>query len=94
MRQIICDPDFLKGKPYVGGVRLSVDLILDELSQKKNIREVAKKFPQLTEDDVIFALQYAIKVVNKHPEEADIVRDSRQHDADPADKPASAHLDI
>lgn len=78
MRQIISDPDFLKGKPYVGGVRLSVDIILEELAQKKNIRDVAKKFPQLTEEDVIFALGYAVKVVNAHPEDADILRDSRQ----------------
>ena len=78
MRQIISDPDFLKGKPYVGGVRLSIDIILEELTQKKNVRDVAKKFPQLTEEDIIFALQYAIKVVNAHPEDADIRRDSRQ----------------
>lgn len=77
MRHIISDPNFLHGKPYLGGVRLSVELILEELLEKKNTREVAKKYPQLTEDDVLFVLQYAIKVVNNHPEDAHIHRDER-----------------
>lgn len=77
MRHIISDPNFLNGKPYLGGARLSVDLILEELIAKKNTRDVAKKFPQLTEDDVIFCIQYAQKVINHHPEDADIHREER-----------------
>lgn len=77
MRHIISDPHFLNGKPYVGGVRLSVDLILDELISCKNTRDVAKKYPQLTEDDVLFCLQYAQKVINNHPEDADVQREER-----------------
>jgi uncharacterized protein (DUF433 family) len=78
MRHIITDPNFLHGKPYLGGIRLSVDLILDELIEKKNTREVAKKYPQMTEDDVLFVLRYAQRVINNHPEDADIQREERE----------------
>ncbi len=77
MRHIISDPNFLHGKPYLGGVRLSVEMILEELIQKKSTRDVAKKFPQLQEDDVLFVLQYAQRVINNHPEDADIQREER-----------------
>lgn len=82
MRHIISDPNFLNGKPYLGGVRLSVDLILDELLQKRNTREVAKKYPQLSEEDVLFVLQYAQRVINQHPEDADIQRSERGGEED------------
>lgn len=80
MRQIISDPNFLHGKPYLGGVRLSVELILEHLAQKMSIHEIARKYPQLTEEDVIFTIQYAARVVSAHPEEADIQREARDHD--------------
>ncbi|PKL74639.1 MAG: antitoxin [Candidatus Melainabacteria bacterium HGW-Melainabacteria-1] len=80
MRHIISDPHFLNGKPFLGGARLSVELILDELILKKNTRDVAKKYPQITEDDVIFVIQYAQRLVNKHPEDADIQRPERNID--------------
>lgn len=77
MRQIVSDPNFLHGKPYIGGARLTIELILDELIKKKNTYDVAKKYPQLTEEDVILALQYAQRVINNHPEDADIQREKR-----------------
>ncbi|MEZ0373701.1 MAG: DUF433 domain-containing protein, partial [Candidatus Sericytochromatia bacterium] len=80
MRHIISDPNFLRGKPYLGGFRLSVEMIIDEVVAKKNTRDVAKKFPQLTEEDVLFCLQYAAKVVNNHPEDADVQREERQQE--------------
>jgi len=80
VRHIISDPNFLNGKPYIGGVRLSIELILDELIKFRNVRDVAKKYPQITEDDVLFALQYASRAVNAHPEFADIQREERSSD--------------
>lgn len=74
MRHIVSDPQFLNGKPYLGGVRISLELILDEFVQKKTIKDIVRKYPQLSEDDVIFVLQYAIRLINMHPEDADIQR--------------------
>ena len=77
MRQIISDPNFLKGKPYLGGVRISVEMVLEELALKKSPHEIARKYPQITEDDVLFIIRYAARVVNAHPEDADIMREAR-----------------
>jgi len=77
MRRIISDPNFLHGKPYLGGLRISIELIFEELAQKKTIHEISRKYPQITEDDIVFAIQYASKVVNAHPEDADIQREAR-----------------
>lgn len=77
MRQIISDPNFLNGKPYLGGVRISIELILDELAQKKSPHQISRKYPQITEDDVIFIIRHASKVINAHPEASDVVREAR-----------------
>lgn len=77
MRQIISDPNFLHGKPYLGGVRLSVEMILEELALKKSPHEISRKYPQITEDDVVFVIRHALKIVNQHPESSDIVREAR-----------------
>ncbi|PIQ24356.1 hypothetical protein COW36_24195 [bacterium (Candidatus Blackallbacteria) CG17_big_fil_post_rev_8_21_14_2_50_48_46] len=74
MRHVISDSNFLNGKPYLGGIRLSLEMILNEFLQRKTIHEIVRKYPQLAEEDVLFALQYAIKTVNAHPEDADIQR--------------------
>lgn len=78
MRHVISDPNFLNGKPYLGGLRLSVELILEALADKKTIHEIARKYPQLTEDDIVFTIRYAAKIVNAHPEDADIQREERE----------------
>lgn len=80
MKHIISDPNFLNGKPYLGGVRLSAELILDEFVQKKSLRDIIRKYPQLQEDDILFVLQYAIKVINAHPEDAHIQRAPKAED--------------
>ena len=77
MRKIISDPNFLHGKPYLGGVRISVEMILDELAQKKSPHQISRKYPQITEDDVIFIIRHASKIVNAHPESSDVVRKAR-----------------
>lgn len=71
MRHVVSDPNFLNGKPCLSGVRLSLELILEEFIQKKNIRDIVRKYPQLSDDDVAFVLHYAIRLINAHPEDAD-----------------------
>jgi uncharacterized protein (DUF433 family) len=74
MRHVVSDPDFLHGKPYLGGLRISLELIMQEFVQHKTIRDITRKYPQLSEEDVLFVLHYAIRLINAHPEEADIHR--------------------
>ncbi len=77
MRRVISDPNFLHGKPYLGGLRISIELILEALAEKKTIHEIARKYPQITEDDIVFAIRYASKIVNAHPEDTDVQREAR-----------------
>ena len=75
MRHVVSDPNFLNGKPYLGGARLSVSLILQEFINGKTIRGIVRKYPQLQQSDVLCVLNYAIKVIDAHPEDADIIRE-------------------
>jgi uncharacterized protein (DUF433 family) len=56
---IVCDPKILVGKPTVKGTRISVELILDELSNGRSIAELLEWFPQLKEHDILAALAFA-----------------------------------
>lgn len=74
MRHIISDAKFLKGKPYLGGARLSVSLLLGELSEGKTISDIIRKYPQLMREDIVHILDYASKIVDAHPKDADLLR--------------------
>ena len=51
------------GKPVIKGTRITVESILDELAFGYNIEEVLKAHPNLHEDDIYAALQYASAVL-------------------------------
>lgn len=74
MRHIVSDKNYLRGKPYLGGVKITVQMLLEELLEGKTMRDIVRKYPQLQEDDIAVILNYAIRVINAHPEDADIQR--------------------
>lgn len=57
--RITVDPDVLAGKPIVQGTRVSVEFLLDLLSQGWSYRRVLENYPQLSREDVLAALAYA-----------------------------------
>jgi len=57
--RIIADPRILAGKPVVKGTRISVDLVLEELSHNPDITELLAAHPDLTRTDVQACLAYA-----------------------------------
>jgi uncharacterized protein (DUF433 family) len=57
--RIIADPRILAGKPVVKGTRISVDLVLEELSHNLDITELLAAHPDLTRTDVQACLAYA-----------------------------------
>src|SRR5688572_1891509 len=61
--RIIADPRILAGKPVVKGTRIAVDLVLEELTQNPDIRELLATHPDLTRDDVQACLAYAKDLV-------------------------------
>lgn len=56
---IVCDPAILVGKPTVKGTRISVELILEQLSYGRTPAELVDWYPQLKESDIQAALAFA-----------------------------------
>jgi uncharacterized protein (DUF433 family) len=50
--RIVTDPRILGGKPVVKGTRISVDLVLEELSHNPDLAELLTAHPDLTRIDV------------------------------------------
>jgi uncharacterized protein (DUF433 family) len=53
------DPAIMVGKPVVRGTRITVELILRELSAARSIAELADAYPRLTREDVAAAVAFA-----------------------------------
>lgn len=64
MKKIIADPKIMLGKPTVEGTRITVEQILKLLAQKLTVKDILEDFPQLTEEDVKRAVEYAAKAVS------------------------------
>ena len=60
---IACDPEILMGKPVVKGTRLSVELILEKLSNGESMEDILTAHPRLTKEGIFSALGYASKVL-------------------------------
>ena len=57
---IISNPDILGGKPCVKGTRISVELIMDWLGTGGNVQTIAAKYPLLTAENVVEAIDYSM----------------------------------
>ncbi len=57
--RIIIDPTVLVGKPMLRGTRISVELLLELLSDGWSHEEILKNYPQIGSDDILAALRYA-----------------------------------
>ena len=57
--RIIIDPNVLVGKPILRGTRISVELLLELLSNGWSHEEILKNYPQIRRDDILAALKYA-----------------------------------
>ena len=63
LERITCDPAILAGKPVVRGMRLSVEQLLDLLSQDASTDELLQDYPMLEREDILACLAYAKKLV-------------------------------
>jgi uncharacterized protein (DUF433 family) len=61
--RIIVDPAILVGKPVIKGTRISVEIVLERLSQNLSLQDLFDAYPRLTEDDVKACLEYAHALV-------------------------------
>lgn len=57
--------DVLLEKPVIKGTRISVELLLRELSQGAKIEDLLLAYPQLQAEDIFAALAYSAEVIGK-----------------------------
>ncbi len=63
--RIEINPGILTGKPIVKGTRISVEFILELLSQGWSYEEILKNYPQLTREDILAAIEYCLEVIKE-----------------------------
>lgn len=59
------DPKIMLGKPCVAGTRITVEAILEDLSDGMSIAQVLEAYEGLTEADVRAALDYAARYLRE-----------------------------
>lgn len=57
------NPKIMMGKPIIKGARITVEQILESLSESNSIDEVLQAHPHLTKDHVHAALSFAAKSI-------------------------------
>jgi uncharacterized protein (DUF433 family) len=60
---IVSDPNIMMGKPVFYGTRITVELILEKLSQGESFKQIISAHPQLTEKAILEAIAFAAKVL-------------------------------
>jgi len=59
------DPKIMMGKPVIKGTRLTVEAILEDLSDGMSIAQVMEAYEGLTEEDVRAALDFAARYLRE-----------------------------
>lgn len=57
--RITVDPEVCLGQPTIRGMRITVSVILKQIASGMTTQKILKAYPELEEDDIIQALQYA-----------------------------------
>ena len=68
LTRIVHNPDIMGGKPCIKGTRITVGMILMQISEGTSINELLEEYPTLTEEDVFEALRYAAWAVGTKEE--------------------------
>lgn len=63
MDRISSNSKIFRGKPIIRGLRISVEMILDLMSQGVSIQEILEDYPDLEIDDIRACLAYARAVI-------------------------------
>jgi len=63
--RIIVDPQICSGKPSIRGTRIMVKNILGMISGGYSVERILETYPELTQEDVAAALDYAHQVIDE-----------------------------
>ena len=61
--RIETNPKVLAGKPVIRGTRVPVYLILELLAAGNSRQEILKEYPQLADEDITAAMEYASQLL-------------------------------
>ena len=64
MKWIEINPKVCNGKPVLAGTRIPVTVVLDQFADGCNIADVQRKYPELTLDLIVGALQYCHAMID------------------------------
>lgn len=63
--RIAINPDILVGKPIIKGTRLSVEFILELLTERWTYEDILKNYPQLSYEDILAAIEYSLELIKE-----------------------------
>lgn len=63
LQRITSNPDIFNGKPVIRGMRISVEMVLDLLSQGETESRLLEDYPDLDPEDILACLAYAKAVM-------------------------------
>lgn len=63
--KIVSNPKILGGKPVIAGTRISVELIMSFLAAGMSVTDILKEYTELKKNEILAAIDYAKKLVNK-----------------------------
>ncbi len=63
--RVVIEPDLHHGEPCIRGTRIPVAMILGSLADGMAWGEILDAYPQLSDDDILAALDYAAEITRQ-----------------------------
>lgn len=60
--RIVVDPNILVGKPVIKGTRISVELLMDRLSDGWTMEDILAAYPHISREDVLAAISFVTEI--------------------------------
>jgi len=64
-KRIVCNPDILSGKPVIQGTRISVEFVMELLTNNWTHEEIMENYPQIKKEDILAALDYSLSLLKE-----------------------------
>jgi len=67
--RITFNPGIMGGRACIRGIRITVSLVVNLVANGMTVEEILREYPELEEEDIRQALQYAASLANEelHP---------------------------
>ena len=66
IKRIVIDPQIMAGKPVVKGTRLTVEHVLDLLTEGMSVADIMQDYTQLKQEDIFACIAFAKEALIKH----------------------------